>query len=484
MSLLRLAPGTVFAGDFEIVSPLAEGGMGAVYVARQLSTGKERALKVMQPQFITDSRNRERFGREARAGSQVESEHVVEVVAAGIDAQTNVPWIAMELLRGEDLESFAARVGPLAPIQTLEIFRQLCHGLAAAHVSGLVHRDLKPENVFLATARHVGVPFTVKLLDFGIAKMVQETKHDVTDAVGTPTWMAPEQTESGRSITPATDVWALGLIAFRLLTGVKYWKASQPDDASPMAILREVVFEPMEPASVRARALGSKAALSAAFDGWFSRCLSRDASKRFPNATATLAALEPILAKGLDAPSGSLVAPLERAPATIRGEPFGTPRLVSATDTFREHDPLPATRVGPFTGPADTERAPKTSAPPAEDRRRRRLGAPAAGRRRSAVQRRRSRTEQPSPRGQRAPLRRKDPRPDRPAHRRRAQRSRFLPHDGAQGESFCAALVSRAAEHRAVHFRVPRRSGRAVREVLRRTSRARPRDPGAQARSG
>jgi serine/threonine-protein kinase len=190
MSLLRLAPGTLFAGDFEIVAPLAEGGMGSVYVAKQRSTGKERALKVMQAQFVTDARNRERFTREARAGSQVDSEHVVEVVAAGIDAETNVPWIAMELLRGEDLESFAARVGPLSPIQTLEIFRQLCHGLAAAHGSGLVHRDLKPENVFLATARHVGVPFTVKLLDFGIAKVVQETKHDFTDAVGTPTWMS------------------------------------------------------------------------------------------------------------------------------------------------------------------------------------------------------------------------------------------------------------------------------------------------------
>jgi tRNA A-37 threonylcarbamoyl transferase component Bud32 len=367
MSLLRLTPGTVFAGDFEIIGPLAEGGMGAVYVAKQRSTGKERALKVMQAQFVTDSRNRERFTREARAGSQVDSEHVVEVVAAGIDAETNLPWIAMELLRGEDLESFATRVGPLSQLQTLEIFRQLCHGLAAAHASGLVHRDLKPENVFLAAARHVGVPFTVKLLDFGIAKMVQETKHDVTDAVGTPTWMAPEQTESGRSITPATDVWALGLIAFRLLSGYRYWKASQGDDASPMAILREVVFDPMEPASIRARSLGSRVQLSTSFDGWFSRCLSRDASRRFPNASSTLAALEPILSKTADAAASALLAPLERAPATIRGEPFGG-QLVSATDTFRENaPPLPATRVGPFTGPADTERMPKTSAPPAED---------------------------------------------------------------------------------------------------------------------
>lgn len=369
MSLLRLAPGNIFAGDFEIVGPLAEGGMGSVYVAKQLSTGKERALKVMQAQFVTDARNRERFTREARAGSQVESEHVVEVVAAGIDPETNVPWIAMELLRGEDLESFATRVGPLSPIQTLEIFRQLCHGLAAAHGSGLVHRDLKPENVFLATARHVGVPFTVKLLDFGIAKVVQETKHDVTDAVGTPTWMSPEQTEAGRSITPASDVWALGLIAFRLLTGVKYWKAAQGEDVSPMAILREVVFEPMEPASVRARSLGSSVALSPEFDGWFARCLSREAGRRFQHATAALAALEPILTKEPDAAPSSLLAPLERPPPTQPGAPFRAPRPHADVEiTIRDREqPLPATRVGPFTGPVETERIPRTSAPPAED---------------------------------------------------------------------------------------------------------------------
>lgn len=366
MPLLRLAPGAVFAGDFEIINLLAEGGMGAVYVAKQRSTGKERALKVMQAQFVTDSRNRDRFTREARAGSQVDSEHVVEVVAAGIDAMTKLPWIAMELLRGEDLENFAKRVGPLSQLQTLEIFRQLCHGLSAAHAAGLVHRDLKPENVFLAAARHVGVPFTVKLLDFGIAKMVQETKQDVTDAVGTPTWMSPEQTESGRNITPASDVWALGLIAFRLLTGLKYWKAAQNDEASPMAILREVVFEPMEPASVRARALGSATVLSSGFDGWFARCLSREPPQRFPHASAALIALEPILANGPEASVSSLLAPLENVPSTLRGEPFGA-RLVEPGDTGSDAAPLPATRVGPFTGPVETERAPKTSAPPAED---------------------------------------------------------------------------------------------------------------------
>jgi hypothetical protein len=133
----------------------------------------------------------------------------------------------MELLRGEDLANYGTRVGPLGPAQVLDIFRQLCHGLGAAHAAGLVHRDLKPENVFLAASRHVGVPYTVKLLDFGIAKVVQETRRNVTEAVGTPMWMSPEQTEAGHSITPAADVWGLGLIAFRLRAGA--------DTAHPVA---------------------------------------------------------------------------------------------------------------------------------------------------------------------------------------------------------------------------------------------------------
>ncbi|HVW29389.1 MAG TPA: serine/threonine-protein kinase [Polyangiaceae bacterium] len=362
MSVLLLTQGAIFAGDYEIVSLLAEGGMGAVYVARQLSTGKERALKIMQPQLLSDDRTRERFTREARAASQVNSEHVIEVVAAGIDAQTGTPWLAMELLRGEDLDSFAERVGSIAPAQVLEIFRQLCHGLAAAHATGLVHRDLKPENVFLATARRVGVPFTVKILDFGIAKIVHETKRDVTDAVGTPTWMAPEQTEAGKAITPASDVWALGLIAFRLLTGFPYWHSANAEDVSAMAILREVVFDPMDVASVRAQKLGSPVTLSPEFDAWFAKCVDREPSQRFQDASAALVELERALGQAPIARADQMIAPLVRE----RGE-----HKISAyhNDPSAPTKVEPgATRVGPFTGPASSDLAgPLTSAPPTED---------------------------------------------------------------------------------------------------------------------
>ena len=116
-----LQPGTVFAGDYRVMHLLSEGGMGAVYVAEQLSTGKQRALKLMLPQLVADPRLRTRFEQEARIGSKIDSEHVIEVVAAGIDHVTGAPWLAMELLRGEDLTAYMHRHGPQSPRAMLEI---------------------------------------------------------------------------------------------------------------------------------------------------------------------------------------------------------------------------------------------------------------------------------------------------------------------------------------------------------------------------
>jgi hypothetical protein len=198
----------------------------------------------------------------------------------------------------------------------------------------------------------------VKILDFGIAKIVHETKRDVTDAVGTPTWMAPEQTEAGKAITPASDVWALGLIAFRLLTGFPYWRSANAPDVSAMAILREVVFDPMEPASERARELGSAIPLSPEFDAWFAGCVDREPGKRLQNATLALAGLERVLGQAQPAIIDHMYAPVESAPATVKGDPFGAePESPAKSEAG-------ATRVGPFTG--ELRRAPP-SAPPSED---------------------------------------------------------------------------------------------------------------------
>jgi len=232
-----LTTGSVFANEFRIVRPLAEGGMGAVFVVEQLSTGKERALKVMRPGMVNDATMRARFAREARVGAQIESDHVVEVVSAGVDEATNVPWLAMELLRGEHLGDALTRKGHFSLAMVKELFRQLGHALASAHRKGIVHRDLKPENIFLSHSRRHDESSVVKILDFGIARMMQESRATgaTLGGLGTPLWMAPEQTHGG-NITPATDVWALGLIAFNLLTGRSYWRSAQGDAALPVIL--------------------------------------------------------------------------------------------------------------------------------------------------------------------------------------------------------------------------------------------------------
>ncbi|MCX4246095.1 serine/threonine-protein kinase [Paraliomyxa miuraensis] len=292
----RLAPGSVFARDYRIVDLLAEGGMGAVYRAEQLSTRKLRALKLVTTRLAADPKGRERFVREATVGASIDSEHVVEVIGAGIDDETGRPWLAMELLDGADLGAVARHQGPLSPGQLREVVGQLCHGLASAHRAAVVHRDLKPANVFIARSRRAGVPFTLKILDFGIAKVVQEsgTGATETDTVGSPLWMSPEQLNAQRP-TPATDVWALGLLAFWALTGKHYWLAAHAASSNVQALFVEQLFKPIEPPSQRAAALGALDPLPNEFDAWFLRCLDREPSRRFPDAATAGQALQGLL---------------------------------------------------------------------------------------------------------------------------------------------------------------------------------------------
>jgi serine/threonine protein kinase len=294
---VQLKPGTVFGQDFEIQQRLAQGGMGTVYVAVQQSTGKKRALKIMHAQYEGDEQARRRFIQEARVGASIDSDHIVEMVGAGIDPDTNTPWIAMELLKGEDLKSVITSRRALPPEEVLEIFRQVCHALGKAHSMGLVHRDLKPENIFLAVPRREGVAFTAKILDFGIAKLVRENTGNSTQtqAIGSPRWMSPEQADRGGPISPATDVWALGLIAYALLTGKVYWRTAHIEAPSVIAQMCEVLMDPISSASERAEEQGVAHLLPEGFDAWFAQCVVREVSARFANANECLAALEPVL---------------------------------------------------------------------------------------------------------------------------------------------------------------------------------------------
>jgi serine/threonine protein kinase len=269
--------------------------MGAVYEVEQLSTSARRALKVMRRELVSDPTSLRRFVREAQVASLIKSEHVVQVIGAGVDGATAMPWIAMEYLEGSDLGAHVLSHGPLEPEQVRSIFEQMCHALGAAHGAGIVHRDLKPENVFLGVSRRVGTPFTVKLLDFGIAKVVADAGGSMTAAtgqvVGTPLWMAPEQATSAIAVGPACDVWALGLLAFFLLTGRTFWIAGTRVDATAPMLAREIMLDAIPPASERAKLLGFGGTLSPEFDAWLARCLQRDPPQRFADAAETYAAL-------------------------------------------------------------------------------------------------------------------------------------------------------------------------------------------------
>ena len=288
-SALELTPGQVFAGQFRVIKPLAQGGMGAVYVVEQLSTGKKRALKLMLPSAAVVDGTR-RFEQEARTSSLIPSEHVVDVIAAGIEGAEGIPWLAMELLEGESLEDYLEQSGPLTPNQAYEVLSQLAHALSAAHDLGVVHRDLKPDNIFLARSRTSSGEFMVKVLDFGLATVVEPTTKNTT-ALGSPLWMAPEQTQTNEPITLGTDIWAVGLIVFRMLSGRYYWHSI---DGSLVRLMREIVIEPLSAASERARELGG-AELPAGFDEWFGQCVVRFAAYRFSHAREAWQALHAVL---------------------------------------------------------------------------------------------------------------------------------------------------------------------------------------------
>ena len=328
----QLAAGDLVAERYRVERKLSQGGMGAVYVALHEGTGRRVALKVMHSHYVADARIRERFIQEAKLGAMIASPHIVEVFDAGIDVERGIPYLVMELLEGETVAARLARVGRgrgLAPSEAYAILGQLCDALAAAHARGIVHRDLKPENLFLVGAE--SAPPRVKVLDFGIAKMLAQPRsaQNVTTAIGTPLWMAPEQNATAE-LTPAADVWAVGLIAFRLLTGRYYWRGARGHELDMAMLYDELVRVELPPASVRARELGVGGDFPAALDGWFQMCVARDPALRFADGaslgaalrTSFAAVLEPMGARTV--PSRSTVPPAPTQP--LQGTP-GVPMV-------------------------------------------------------------------------------------------------------------------------------------------------------------
>ena len=209
LDLGAFVPGTMVEGRYRIVGLLGRGGMGEVYRADDLKLGQPVALKFLPAGLERDPGRLQRFLNEVRTARQVTHPNVCRVYDIGeVDGQH---YISMEYVDGEDLASLLRRIGRLPQEQAVEMARQICAGLAAAHDQGILHRDLKPANVMLDGRGRV------RLTDFGLAGLAAEIAGaDVTR--GTPAYMAPEQL-AGREVTVRSDIYALGLVLYELFTG-------------------------------------------------------------------------------------------------------------------------------------------------------------------------------------------------------------------------------------------------------------------------
>ena len=281
MSSIDLDPNRPFAGRYRVVRRIAAGGMGAVFEVEHIETQRRRALKVMLPELVADQELRDRFQLEARVTARIDSEYIVDVFDAGIDAVTAMPFLVMELLQGEELGDVLKRVRALAPDLAVAYLRQVASALDKTHAAGIVHRDLKPENLFL-THREDGTP-RIKILDFGISKVVnQGTAGAATRSFGTPLYMAPEQV-LGAPVTPATDLYSLALIAYTLLVGASYWQEEADKFENAIAFVlhvsRGITDNPL------GRASRAGASLPHGFDAWFWKATHVDGKQRFARAS-------------------------------------------------------------------------------------------------------------------------------------------------------------------------------------------------------
>jgi serine/threonine-protein kinase len=288
----KLEEGTVFAGRYRVVRCLASGGMGAVYEAIHLDTNRRRALKVMHPHLFQSEEMRARFKLEARIAAEVDSEYIVDVSDAGVDEATQTPFLVMELLRGEELGDRLKRLGPLPADEVMTYMQQAAWALDRTHAASIVHRDLKPENLFLTT-REDGTP-RIKILDFGVAKLVAEgaTAAGATRSLGTPLYMAPEQFRAGTRLAPSADIHALTLMTYTLLVGQAYWAEEARSAGDVIAFAMVVLRGPEESAVARAARRG--VTLPPGFDAWFARGTAVNPAERFATASDAVRALRGI----------------------------------------------------------------------------------------------------------------------------------------------------------------------------------------------
>lgn len=291
--------GDVLAGKYRVERVLGMGGMGVVVAATHLDLREVRAIKLMRPELASDQAV-ERFLREARAVVRLRSEHVAEVYDVG-RLESGAPYIVMEMLEGQDLSAVLKERGRLPVDEAVLYIAQACHALTEAHEAGIVHRDLKPGNLFL-TRRADGSP-CIKVLDFGISKHLShhgdEEMTGAREIMGSPLYMAPEQMRAARQVDARADVWALGAILYKLLTGRAPFQAATVPEIFAATLGKQV----RPPSFIRPE-------LPKGLDAVILRCLDKIAQRRYSSASDLFAALRPFGPWGVVDEEGELTIPL------------------------------------------------------------------------------------------------------------------------------------------------------------------------------
>jgi serine/threonine protein kinase len=268
--------GDVIAGRYRIESIAGEGGMGIVYEAEHVILRQRVALKALLPGATLSHEAIERFSLEASAIARIASDHVVRIMDAG-SLPDGAPYLVMEYLEGCDLAELLAERGPLPSTEVVDYALQALDALAHAHAQHVIHRDLKPANLYLAV--QPGGRRIIKLLDFGISKTF-ETDPSKSKILGSPSYMAPEQLRN-EEVDPRTDIWALGVVMFELLSN------ELPFDGSLSELLEAILERDAPAVPPAARVPGELAQIIA-------RCLRRDPAERFASTAELARALVPL----------------------------------------------------------------------------------------------------------------------------------------------------------------------------------------------
>ena len=282
---------------YEVLSQIGAGGAGIVYKVRDLETSEIVALKILKPEIASDPEAQENFKRELCLARKITHKNVCRIHE--FSRVNGIAYTSMELIEGESLSTKLYRSGALPVIEALDIARQICAGLREAHAQGIVHRDLKPGNIMLDRKS------TVKIMDFGIARMVHREGPMTGTIVGTPAYMAPEQAEL-KPVNSCTDIYAVGLVLYEMVTGIPAFSGD-----TPVAVaIKQIQDYPQRPREIVPQ-------LSRAIEAVIMKCLQKDPAKRFQSADA----LEIALVKAARArPLSAWEAKLNRAVAIAEAE--------------------------------------------------------------------------------------------------------------------------------------------------------------------